>query len=116
VAWGVPATGYEIHHGRVDAASGEPFLDGVRSGSVFGTMWHGSLEGDALRGRFLQEIATLTGHDVFRPGDVSFAAAREQRIDLLADLVEEHLDLARILDLIGAGPGDLPILSGGLVR
>jgi adenosylcobyric acid synthase len=116
VAWGVPATGYEIHHGRVEAAGGEPFLDGVRSGSVFGTMWHGSLEGDALRARFLQEIAMLTGHDGFRPGEVSFAAAREQRIDLLADLVEEHLDLSRIVEIIGASPKGLPVLRAGLSR
>jgi adenosylcobyric acid synthase len=110
VALGVPAAGYEIHHGRVEVAGGEPFLDGVRSGSVFGTMWHGSLEGDALRARFLQEVAALTGHGGFRPGDVSFAAAREQRIELLADLVEEHLDLTRIVDLIGDGLRDLPVL------
>jgi adenosylcobyric acid synthase len=116
VALGVPAAGYEIHHGRVEVAGGEPFLDGVRSGSVFGTMWHGSLEGDALRARFLQEVAALTGHGGFRPGDVSFAAAREQRIELLADLVEEHLDLTRIVDLIGDGPPELPALRAGLNR
>src|SRR5262249_14240185 len=57
-ALGVPAAGYEIHHGRVTVSSGtDEFLGGARSGSVFGTMWHGSLEGDELRGAFL--AATL---------------------------------------------------------
>src|SRR5699024_5759397 len=44
-ALGVPAHGYEIHHGRTTVGDGaEAFLDGARSGNVFGTMWHGSLE------------------------------------------------------------------------
>ena len=53
-ALGVPAAGYEIHHGRVTVGGGaEEFLGGARAGNVFGTMWHGSLEGDELRGAFL---------------------------------------------------------------
>ena len=51
-ALGVPAAGYEIHHGRVTVGGGaEEFLGGARAGNVFGTMWHGSLEGDELRAR-----------------------------------------------------------------
>lgn len=47
---GVPASGYEIHHGRITRGdTAEEFLGGARDGPVFGTMWHGSLEGDALR-------------------------------------------------------------------
>ncbi|NYI78789.1 cobyric acid synthase [Nocardioides panzhihuensis] len=93
-ALGVEASGYEIHHGRITRGDGvEEFLGGARSGQVFGTMWHGSLEGDALRGAFLE--ATL-GRE---PSDVSFAAARERRMDLIGDLVEEHLDVDALLDL-----------------
>ena len=56
-------------------------------------MWHGSLEGDALRGAFLAEALGRT------PSDVSFPAARERRLDLIGDLVEEHLDIDALLDL-----------------
>ena len=35
------------------STAGEEFLGGARAGNVFGTMWHGSLEGDELRGAFL---------------------------------------------------------------
>ena len=107
-ALGVPAAGYEIHHGRVTVAAGEEFLGGARAANVFGTMWHGSLEGDELRGAFL---AAALGRV---PSGVSFAAARERRFDLLGDLVERHLDVEALLRLArtGAQPG-LPVLPPG---
>jgi adenosylcobyric acid synthase len=108
-ALGVPASGYEIHHGRVTVGEGvEEFLGGARSGHVFGTMWHGSLEGDALRGAFLAETLDRT------PSPVSFSAAREARTDRLGDLVEEHLDVDALLTLARSGaPADLPALGTG---
>jgi adenosylcobyric acid synthase len=107
-ALGAPASGYEIHHGRVTVGSGESFLGGARADAVFGTMWHGSLEGDELRRAFLSSALGLT------PSSVSFPEARERRLDLLGDLVEEHLDVEALLDLsrIGA-PADLPVLPPG---
>jgi adenosylcobyric acid synthase len=113
-ALGVPASGYEIHHGRVAVDAGEAFLGGARSGPVFGTMWHGSLEGDALRRAWLVEVAG--GLDVpFAAGEQSFAAVREARIDALADAMEEHLDLDALLDLVASGaPGGRPVVRGGL--
>ena len=94
----------------------EEFLGGSREGSVFGTMWHGSLESDAFRSAFLSEVARLTGH-VWEPSGVSFAAARERRLELLADLVEEHLDMDAIhaLALDGA-PTNVPVLPPGTQR
>lgn len=105
-ALGAEASGYEIHHGRASRADGaEEFLGGARVGRVFGTMWHGSLEGDALRAAFLAEVAGLA------PSGVSFPAARERRMELLADLVEEHLDVEALLTLAREGaPADLPVL------
>ena len=113
-ALGVPASGYEIHHGRVTVGDAEPFLGGARSGSVFGTMWHGSLEGDDLRRAWLAEVAEAAGIDVFTPGEGSFAAQRQAQIDALADAVEEHLDLDRVLDLAVDGAPALPVVGGGL--
>jgi adenosylcobyric acid synthase len=107
-ALGAPATGYEIHHGRVAVGSGERFLGGARWGRVFGTMWHGSLEGDELRRAFLGETLGLSA------SAVSFPAARRRRLDTLGDLVEEHLDVDALLELArhGAPPG-LPVLTPG---
>ena len=108
-ALGVPAAGYEIHHGHVTVGDGTAeFLGGARSGNVFGTMWHGTLEGDELRGAF--HAATL-GRE---PSPVNFAVARERRFDLLGDLVERHLDVDALLTLARAGaPAGLPALAPG---
>lgn len=109
-ALGVPAYGYEIHHGRITRSSGEEFLGGARSGQVFGTMWHGSLEGDELRTALL---ATIADRD---PSGVSFAAARDRRLDLLGDLVEEHLEVDALLVLARDGVRRLPVLAPGADR
>lgn len=115
-ALGAPASGYEIHHGRADVGDDEEFLSGARRGSVFGTMWHGCLEGDELRAAWLDTIADAVGVAGFRTGSVSFPAAREARIDAVADAVERHLDLDAILGLIEHGPTPgLPPVRGGLV-
>jgi adenosylcobyric acid synthase len=104
LALGAPATGYEIHHGRITRHTGDEFLGGARSGQVFGTMWHGSLEGDAFRSAFLAETLGRG------PSSVSFPAAREARLDRLGDLVEEHLDVGALLTLARDGaPAGLPL-------
>ena len=47
----------------------------------------------------------------------SFPAARERRLDLLADLVEAHLDVDALLSLARAGAADaLPLLPPGASR
>ncbi|MGE2733404.1 cobyric acid synthase [Mycolicibacterium vaccae] len=106
---GAAAAGYEIHHGRITRGSGvDDFLGGARAGAVFGTMWHGALEGDTLRARFLAETLGVAA------SGVSFPAARERRLDLLADLVETHLDVDTLLSLAASGaPQDLPFLPPG---
>lgn len=106
-ALGAPAHGYQIHHGRITVGDGaEEFLGGVRSGNVFGTMWHGSLEGDAFRSAFLAEAL---GRE---PSGTRFGHARERRLDLLADLAERHLDVDALLALAREGaPTSLPDLA-----
>ncbi|MDD7813279.1 cobyric acid synthase [Mycobacterium sp. CSUR Q5927] len=101
--------GYEIHHGRITRGEGvQEFPGGARAGQVFGTMRHGALEGDAPRAAFLAETLGL------EPSGVSFPAAREHRLDLLADLIEEHLDVDAVLDLARGGPPPgLPFLPPG---
>jgi adenosylcobyric acid synthase len=47
---------------------------------------------------------------------VSFAAVRERRYDVLADLIEQHLDTAAVAALIEGGvPAGLPTVVSGLV-
>ncbi len=112
---GTSASGYEIRHGRVERAGGEPLLvgddqetDGCRVGAVLGTSWHGILERDDLRRELLRWVAGVRGRP-YVTGTTSFAAAREARLDALGDLVEEPLDTAHLRAMITAGaPLDLP--------
>jgi adenosylcobyric acid synthase len=118
-AWGHPVGGYEIHHGRV-VRQGVPGLveraDGAAEGAlgdrVAGTHWHGLLDNDAFRRDFLRWAAARAGRDGFVPApDTSAAAARAAQLDLLGDLVAEHLDTAALAGLIEGGPRrDLPTL------
>jgi adenosylcobyric acid synthase len=116
-ALGVPVSGYEIHHGHVRANTGDDFPGGCQDGAVFGTMWHGCLEGDAFRRAWLALAADLTGRGDIELGAVSFATAREARIDTLADAIEDHLDLDAVLRLVEHGPpSGLPVVRGGMVH
>ncbi|MGI5351541.1 cobyric acid synthase [Streptomyces sp. CA-250714] len=122
LALGEPVEGYEIHHGVADVHGGEPFLsgpegaalDGCRVGTVWGTHWHGSLESDGFRRAFLRRVAADAGR-AFEPApDTRFAALREEQLDRLGDLVEEHADTAALLRLIEDGvPEGLPFVPPG---
>ncbi|MGA5703628.1 cobyric acid synthase [Peterkaempfera bronchialis] len=108
-AYGERVEAYEIHHGVVALEGGEPFLDGCRSGAVWGTTWHGALENDAFRRAFLAEVARLAGRAFAPAPDSCFADAREQRLDRLGDLIEQHADTAALWRLIEDGvPADGP--------
>ncbi|HEY4095300.1 MAG TPA: cobyric acid synthase [Baekduia sp.] len=118
---GAPATGYEIRHGDpqptgrpraeplLTTAAGEP--EGCAHGTVLGTSWHGLLEGDAVRRALLGWVAIQRGRD-WRPGDVPFAAVRERRLDVLGDLIDEHVDRDALDALLAGGvPEGLPTLD-----
>lgn len=113
-AYGERVRAYEIHHGVATVEGGEPFLDGCRQGNVWGTTWHGALENDGFRRAFLTDVAARAGRDFVPDPATDFAALREERLDALGDLVEQHLDTAALLHLIQHGPPrDLPLLPPG---
>jgi adenosylcobyric acid synthase len=108
---GQPVAGYQIQHGRVAVTGGEPFLDGCRVGSVWGTSWHGVFENDGFRRAFLAEVAAAAGRG-WQPGGVRFADVREARLEALGDLIAEHADTAALWRLISDGvPPGLPTLA-----
>ena len=115
-ALGAPVSGYEIHHGVTTTGAEEEFFGGARRRHVLGTMVHGSLESDEFRHSLLREVAAWVGRPHTASG-VSFEAARQARLDLLADLVEECLDMDAIDTLINEGaPSGLPVLPPGDAR
>ncbi|NUP41804.1 MAG: cobyric acid synthase [Streptomyces sp.] len=115
-ALGERVEGYEIHHGVAELLDGadEPFLDGCRVGSVWGTHWHGSLESDGFRRAFLRRVADAAGRAFIPAPDTSFGELREEQLDRLGDLIEEHADTDALLRLIEKGvPDGLPFVPPG---
>jgi adenosylcobyric acid synthase len=114
-AWGEPVRGYEIHHGRVVRSGDPPLLDGEGSdaGAVLGTHWHGLLENDGFRRALLRRAAGQAGRTGFVAApDTVFAAERAAQLDVLADLVEEHLDISSLEHVINHGvAADLPVVT-----
>ena len=112
IALGCSVAGYQIHHGRVDAHGGDPFVwlddgsgsvvDGVGRGAYLGTTLHGIFDADAFRACFLSQVATRAGKR-FVPAGVSFEGERQARLDRFADVLETHLDIAAIERLIASG-------------
>jgi adenosylcobyric acid synthase len=98
---GTGASGYEIRHGRVERHGGEELIEdeGCVAGSMIGTSWHGVLEHDEFRRELLVRVAERRGRR-FAPGTAPFAAVREARLDVLGDLVAEHLDTTMLTGLI----------------
>ncbi|MEU4894359.1 cobyric acid synthase [Streptomyces sp. NPDC044780] len=115
-ALGERVAGYEIHHGVAELLDGadEPFLDGCRVGSVWGTHWHGSLESDGFRRAFLRRVADAAGRAFVPAPDTRFGELREEQLDRLGDLIEEHADTDALLRLIEEGvPDGLPFVPPG---
>jgi adenosylcobyric acid synthase len=97
-----------------EVLGGEPFLDGCRVGQTWGTHWHGSLESDGFRRAFLREVAAASGRRFVPAPDTSFAALREEQLDRLGDLIEEHADTDALWRLIESGaPAGLPFVPPG---
>ncbi|WP_410051087.1 cobyric acid synthase [Acidiferrimicrobium sp. IK] len=111
-ALGSAVHGYQIHHGRVSTtAAGWIELDGGGTDGctgrtpggarVWATTLHGLLEDDGFRAALLAEVGKTVGVAV--AGGGSFEAARQQRIDAVADAVATNLDLAALDRLVAAG-------------
>ncbi len=115
-------SGYEIRHGRVCRNGGESLFisdgseEGCRIGAVFGTSWHGVMESDGFRRRFLRFVAEARNLD-WVPGEQSFSDAREARLEKLGDLIADNVDREALMRLIDSGPPRrLPTLSPRLTN
>ncbi|KUI26791.1 cobyric acid synthase [Mycobacterium sp. GA-2829] len=114
--WETPLSGYEIHHGRVVRSGADDWAGvGLRRDAVFGTHWHGLFDNDAFRRAWLTEAAHAAGRSGFAVADdVNVPARRDAQLDLMADLLHEHLDVDAICHLIEHGPQARPTIITGL--
>jgi adenosylcobyric acid synthase len=106
---GAAVAGYRIHHGRVSGEATPWLVDdggvpiGWHAGATCATTLHGVLESDALRAGVLRWAAAHAGLPEPPPSPVAFAAARAARFDRIADALETHLDVERVLAIIAEG-------------
>jgi adenosylcobyric acid synthase len=103
--------GYEIHHGRVSGCGEAAWFEvdgvpeGYRRGQVFGTHWHGLFDNDDFRRRWLTDAAAAAGRNGFVVADdTNVAARRDAQLDLMADLLETHLDVDALTALLDDDP------------
>jgi adenosylcobyric acid synthase len=102
---GEPVSGYEIRHGQTGPVAGEtvePWFvfeggscpEGAAdvNARTWATSLHGVFENDGLRATLLVEVAARRGKE-FIPASATFTQAREEMIDLVADAIEDHLNL-----------------------
>ncbi len=103
-----PVTGYEIHCGvSRGAALARPLvrLDGRHDGAI---SEDGQILGTYLHGLFESRPACdalLAWAGMQAPETPDYSALRETALDRLADACEEHLDMARVLEILGLGSG-----------
>lgn len=73
---------------------------------MLGTTVHGLLESDGLRTALLGWAARRAGEPAPSASPLVFAEARSSRLDGIADALEEHLDIERLLAIVAQGaPG-----------
>ncbi|MEX0851944.1 MAG: cobyric acid synthase [Bauldia sp.] len=103
LATGEAVTGYEIHLGRTTGPDcARPMLDlgGRRDGAaspdglVTGTYVHGLFSSDGFRRAFLADLGV-------RPSVLRYEAAVEAALDVLADHLEAHVAIDRLLAIAG---------------
>jgi adenosylcobyric acid synthase len=113
--------GYEIHHGRVARCAEASWFEvdghpeGYRRGEIFGTHWHGLFDNDDFRRRWLTDVASSSGRSGFAVADdVDVAARRDAQLDVMADLLDVHLDVDAVTALLDDGPPRRPTIVAAL--
>ncbi|CUK06659.1 Cobyric acid synthase [Ruegeria denitrificans] len=95
-----PITGYEIHMGRTEGPDCdrawleiEDRLEGATdtTGRIRGSYLHGIFSSDSFRARYLEQLGAAS--------DLSYEDGVEDTLDALADHLEQHMDLDRLLGM-----------------
>lgn len=104
--------GYEIHMGQT-ALLGEnvrPFMltdqgtfDGAvnEAGNIIGTYFHGIFDNDSFRNGLLNKLRTQKGLTLNKLAANPFEAFKQSEYDRLAEHVEKHLNMEKIMEIMG---------------
>ncbi|MEL7036427.1 MAG: cobyric acid synthase CobQ [Cyanobacteria bacterium J06592_8] len=106
---GLPVEGYEIHQGRtqiLDAETTLPLFNDLNLGitnkyySVWGHYLHGVFDNSPWRRSWLNHLRKPRGLGTLPTGIPNYREQREMMLDVLADVVEEYLDIDQILSWV----------------
>lgn len=86
--------------GKTEQAVGA-YADGCVVGTVLGTYLHGLFDEPALRQALVQILFARKGLPVPETGTETAAQYQDRQLDLLADVLREHLDMKLLYDTIG---------------
>jgi adenosylcobyric acid synthase len=113
--WASSLSGYEIHHGRVARCAEAGWFEmdgcpqGYQCGQIFGTHWHGLFDNDDFRRRWLTDAAAAAGRDSFVVADdIDVSERRDSQLDVMADLLDAHLDVDAVIALLDDDPPSRP--------
>lgn len=103
---GLPIEGYEIHQGLTKISDSQeilPLFDDDQLGlvnqnqSIWGTYLHGIFDNGAWRRSWLNYLRQRRGLSTLPTGISNYREQRETLLNSLADLVETHVDLHKII-------------------
>jgi cobyric acid synthase CobQ len=121
---GLSVSGYEIHMGQTefasgaekcyfsqitDSVSGETKLDGAVKGNIFGTYIHGLFDEAEFCRKFIEVLAVQKGINSGKWSQISNVSQesssiqefKESQYNLLAETLRKHLDMKKIYEIVG---------------
>ncbi len=101
-----PCTATRFTMVRLSRSTEDDWLGvGIRSGAVYGTHWHGLLDNDDVRRALAHRCRSRSGPSGFVVADdVDVRARRDAQLDVMADLITSHVDVAAVIALLEHGP------------
>jgi len=104
----ITVTGYEIHMGTTVDAHEKYFTisdinenGGFVNKNILGTYMHGIFENDNFVDGLIRGLIKNTGKDIKPDGNIlDFESYKDLQYELLANLVEESLDMEKIMDIL----------------
>ena len=101
-------SGYEIHMGTTINPKEIPFTisnvtdnGGFVNKNILGTYIHGIFENDGFVDSLIKGLAVKAGKEITPDNINDFNSYKQSQYDLLADLVEESLDIKELFNIIG---------------
>lgn len=95
---GLPYEGYEIHMGVTE--DHRTVLESAREADIYGTYVHGFFDRKEIAAEIVRALSARRGCPVSTDGVRDYRDFRQQQYDLLADALEESLDMRAVYGML----------------